>query len=408
MKMRTPPRALRSTRPHRAIKPTPAHQRDAHVTPDHAMQSATSEHSQLSPPALAPATILQLQRTQGNQAVERLLAAHQTTEHSQAVARLHGAAETTIRRLLDEDFEHGGKPGPGETDQCNAFAKQVSTYVDQAYNELISGNLGAWKGAKAATFIGMVLRGSSVAHTHAANAIEERVYALMPQDKMAGLTWVPQFAEAMGSASKPDIVIHLPSGKQALVDITSDRGHILGKAGGWTTSELYVYVAEAYFPSITKSDIPNIKTAIQRGGIGLAEARVLKVDADEQRQDRLRKKRAETEEVRELYNTYDSFADFASTCDLFSHLTAGQRPTAATEFLRKHGIVVRGMRSRKGPRKPSPLTKKKMLTKARKVRDAKQKQSVEALLAVATNAGQQAAPLAVAVQTDDRDRLASP
>lgn len=407
MKVRTP-RALRDTRPNRPTRRASPHQPGAQMAADHATPGtladpAVSQHERVSSPMLAPETILQLQRTQGNQAVQRLLAAQQTVGHSQHSAGLEAAAEPTIRRLLDEDFEHGGTPGPDETSQCSTFAQQVSTYVDQAYNELISGNLAAWKGAKAATFIDMVLRGSSVAHTHAANAIEERVYALMPKGKMSGLTWVPQFAEAMGAASKPDIVIHLPSGKQALVDITSDRGHILGKAGGWTTSELYVYVAEAYFPSITKADIPNIKAALQRGGIGEDEARALKRDADEQRKDRRDKKRADTAEVRTLYNTFSSFENFAQTCDHFKHLPQSQRHTAATVFLRKHGIVVRGMRSRKGPRKPSPLTKQKMLTKARKVRAAKQKQSVEALLAVATGAGRQAPPSAGATQTDERE-----
>lgn len=403
MKMRTP-KALRNTRPHRPTRRASAHQPNAHVAPEHTapgtlVDPAMAQHDHQAAATLAPETILQLQRTQGNQAVQRLLAMQQTTQS----AGLGRAAEITLQRLLDEDFEHGGKPGPDETSQCSAFAQQVSTYVDQAYNELISGNLAAWKGAKAATFIDMVLRGSSVAHTHAANAIEERVYALMPKGKMSGLTWVPQFAEAMGAASKPDIVIHLPSGKQALVDITSDRGHILGKAGGWTTSELYVYVAEAYFPSITKTDIPNIKAAIQKGGIGEDEARVLKQAADEERKDRRDRKRADTAEVRELYNTFNSFEHFAQTCDQFKHLAKSQRYTAATALLRKHGIVVRGMRSKKGVRKPSPLTKKKMLTKARKARAAKQKQSVEALLATATNAGQPAAASAGAIQTDEHE-----
>ncbi|HYH86890.1 MAG TPA: hypothetical protein VEX60_15665 [Pyrinomonadaceae bacterium] len=283
-----------------------------------------------------------------------------------------------IQRVLDEDFKHGGTPKMGETAACRAFAKKVSDFVDQAYNELISGNVKEWKGAKAATFLELLLNGHGTAKTHAANAIEERVYALMLKADMT-LKWVPQFADAMGSASKPDIVIHLPSGNEALVDITSDRGHILGKAGGWTTSERYVYVAEAYFHSVREEHIANIKSAIEKGGIKLEDALELRKQADAARRKRLKALMEERRIVREGFREYGSFSNYALT--EFSSLPKSQRMTAAARYLRANGIVVKGMRRAKGKRKPSLETLKKKKATARKVRAAKEKKSAEELLA---------------------------
>jgi len=284
-----------------------------------------------------------------------------------------------IQRILDEDFEHGGTPGKGETAACHAFAQRVSDFVDTAYDELISGNVKEWKGAKAATFLNMVLKGHSAAKTHAANAIEERVYALMKAGGMS-LKWVPQFTEGMGSASKPDIVIHLPSGAEALVDITSERAHILRKAGGWTTSIRYVYVAEAYFNPIREGDIANIKSAIEKGGIGLSDARLLKMVADSEREDKLRAKKEENSEVREEFNKYGNFTLYALTNPRFWHVPKQSRQTAAMLFLRKHGVIVKGMRKMKGRRKPSIETLKKKRTMARKVGAKKGKKSAEQAL----------------------------
>jgi hypothetical protein len=270
-------------------------------------------------------------------------------------------------------------PLKGDTGKCRTFAKKVSDFVDQAYDELITGNVGAWKGAKAATFLNMVLKGHSAAKTHAANAIEERVYALMNATAM-GLPWVPQHTDGMGSASRPDIVIHLGVGREALIDITSERGHILRKAGAWTTSARYVYVAEAYFDPIREGDIPNIKDAMVKGGIDSVQARLLKRLADEEREDKLRAKAQASAEVREEFNEWGSFARYASECPRFDKYPVGSRPTAAMLFLRKHGIIVKGMRRLKGRRKPSLETMKMRKTAARKVRAKKEQKSAEQAL----------------------------
>lgn len=295
-----------------------------------------------------------------------------------ALAPAHGRG--VVQRLLDEEFGHGGTPGEGETAACRAFAQKVSDFVDQAYNELITGNVKAWTGAKAATFLNLVIKGHRIAVTHAANAIEERVYALMGQTAMP-LKWEAQYSAGMGSASRPDIVIHLKSGKEALVDITSERGHILRKAGGWTTSERYVYVAEAYFKPVRAGDIPNIKAAMEKGGIGLSEATALKVAADEKRKDKLREKMDDIAKVRKEFNKYGSFAHYAHNHPRFSDLlNPSARRAAARKFLLMYGIRVKGVMPVKGKRKPSIETRKIMAARAMRARKAKERKSAAELL----------------------------
>ncbi|HLP88225.1 MAG TPA: DUF4157 domain-containing protein [Nostocaceae cyanobacterium] len=288
-----------------------------------------------------------------------------------------------IQCQLDENFDHGGEPLANDTQQCHAFAQKVSDYVDQAYNELISGNVTGWTGAKISTFINLVFRNSSVAHTHAANAIEERVYALM-SNPMEELLWTPQYTEGMGGVSKPDIVIHLSGEgeevREALVDITSDRGHILRKGGGWTTSTRYVYVAEAYFESIRKNHIPVIKEGLNQKGISIEEATRLKKMAEDERQRKLEEKQEKQREIRKIYNEFNSFTDFANNYYKFSSIPLNQRQTVATKFLKKYGIKVKGMKTYKGKKKMSEETKKKQIQKARKARMTKEKKSVAELL----------------------------
>ena len=286
-------------------------------------------------------------------------------------------ARGVIQRLLDEDFGHGGESTKEEFEACKAFARRVSAFVDQAYEELTTGNVKEWTGSKIATFLEMVLNDHKSAKTHAANAIEERVYALMKATDM-GLKWVPQYAEAMGGVSKPDIVIHLPSRKCALIDITSERGHILRKSGGWTTNPAYIYVAEAFFRPIRAHHMSGIKAAIEEGGVTVQQARKLRRQADLVKLAERQVKIGLRDSVREVLNSYPSFSKYAMA--EFSSLPKGSRLTAATKHLRTHGITVKGMRQLKGRRKASEETRRKRTVLARKVRAAKERESAEELL----------------------------
>lgn len=239
---------------------------------------------------------------------------------------------------------------------CHTFAVKVSDLVDEAYEELITGKVGAWKGAKAATFFRLLLEQHPIAVTWVANAMEERVYALMKATDM-GLKWKPQFVEGMGGASRPDVVVHLDSGKFALIDITSDRFHILGKSGGWETSQDYVYLAEAWFPSVTVGDLPNIRAAIKKGGIGLDEAEHLRAEADEERHRKLRKLQKQRTKIRDDLNEAGSFKAYVD-----EHWEGDT--TAASQYLQTWGIVVKGARRRKGRRKESVEAKRKRQQKA--------------------------------------------
>lgn len=285
-----------------------------------------------------------------------------------------------VQRKLDEDFKHGGIPKQGEAEKCHAFAQKVSDFVDQAYTELISGKVGSWKGAKFGTFLKLLIRGSRTTHTHAANAIEERVYALMKSTNM-GLAWDAQYSEAMGSVSRPDIIVKgFADNKEALIDITSDREHILGKAGAWTTSTNYIYIAEAWFNKIRKSHLEKIKNAIEEGGVGSKEAQDIIDKAERQRERLLLVKQHNAKRMREAYNEFQNFSDFAMNYYQFSGIAKNSRRTAARNLLKKHNIKVKGMTALRGKRKSSERTKKMRLDKARKSRANKEKMSEKALL----------------------------
>ncbi len=320
------------------------------AAPTSEVASLGVQRAMFDPAHAAPADVLAVQRTLGNRATNRLVSTHQP--------------EPVIQRKLDEDFKHGGVPTPDELAKCKAFAHRVSDIVDQAYDELLTGKIGEWKGEKITTFLTLLRRGSPMALPHVGNAVEERVYELMKKADL-GLPWTPQFAEAMGGASKPDIVINLDSGHEALIDVTSDRGHILRKVGGWTTSERYVYVAEAYFPSVTAGDLPNIKTAIKEGGIGKKEARALKQAADEERERKVKARQEEVAEAREFYNQYSSFAEF--TREEF-----GGSKAEAADYLREYGLgSLKGVPKLKGKRKASEDTLKQRRQLANKQKKLK-------------------------------------
>lgn len=329
---------------------------------EHAAAPAGLQRAILDPARATPAEMLNIQRTLGNRAANRLV---QT-----------GRTAPVIQRLLDENFKHGGEPiDEEELENCKAFAQKVSDIVDQAYEELITGQIGEWNGKKIATFLNLLQKydePKTVATAWAGNAVEERVYALMKKTNM-GLPWTPQFTEGMGGVSFPDIVINLDTDREALVDVTSDRQHILRKGGAWTKSKRYVYVAEAYFPSVTEDDLPNIKAALKEGGIGLKQAKALKKAADEERKRRAEEWFQKVTEERQRYNQYASFSKFVR--EEFD----GDK-TAAAHHMREHGLgSLKGVPKLKGKRKPSEDTRKKYRRRARKEKQAKQKQLESAL-----------------------------
>jgi hypothetical protein len=281
------------------------------------------------------------------------------------------ADRETVRRHLDESFTAKGVPSAADRQQCKAFATKVSGLVDQAYDDLLTGNVKPWKGSKIATFLRLLSSNSPYALPWAGNAIEERVYELMKVENM-GLEWVPQFAEGMGSASKPDIVVTLLSGKQALIDITSDRFHIEGKAGGWLTSDRYVYLAEAWFPSVLAPHLTIIRTGIEANGISKEHAQKLLNDAEEIRAAKRAEFKEGQQQARAELNDAGSFAAYAREI-------WGGDTTAASHFLQEWGIKAKGATRRKGPRKPSAeaMRLKKKKAAAKKYREGKKRKREE-------------------------------
>lgn len=295
--------------------------------------------------------MLALQRSAGNLHV------------AQALGRV---PRPVLARALDTDFEHAGKPTEAEQKTCDAFGAIVSGFVDQAHLALLGGHVKGWKGAKITAFLKLLTKGHRAAVVHAGNVIEERVYALMLAATLPA-EWKAQFSEGMGSASKPDIVIHLGDGREGLIDITSQRGHILGKAGAWTTSKKYVYVAEAWFPSVFADHLPHIRKAIEAGGLGEKELAEMQAEVAEQRKNRAKQREAELKEAREIYRSYSSFSAFVE--EAFE----GSR-TEAAKWMRERGMGgYKGVPKRKGRRKISEAARKQRKKKAAEARKLKAK-----------------------------------
>jgi hypothetical protein len=217
--------------------------------------------------------------------LERVLALQRSAGNLQVAQALGRGARPVLSRALDTDFVHAGEPTKEEKRVCDEFGKIVSGFVDSAHLDLLAGRVKGWEGAKITAFLKLLMAGHRSAVVHAGNVIEERVYALMKDAKLPA-SWTPQFSVGMGGASRPDIVINLDSGREGLIDITSQRAHILGKAGAWTTSQNYVYVAEAWFPSILADHLPHITKAIKKGGIGDKELAAMQASVAEQRKNR--------------------------------------------------------------------------------------------------------------------------
>jgi hypothetical protein len=327
---------LRIFDPDEEERAAPVREPDAVPAPEPVLDAARPAR----PVPMRAAQVLALQRTAGNRSV------------------VSGLRRPVIARKLDDSFEPAGKPTEAELAACKTFAQQVSDIVDQAYGELMRGDVAGWEGQKIATFLRLLRAGEAWAVTHAGNAIEERVYALMGKTTFA-LPWTPQFAEAMGGASKPDIVVKVGPGREALIDVTSDRGHIIGKAGGWLTSERYVYVAEAYFDSIRKPHMIPILEAVNQGGVTDESVQAMKEAAERQRQAVAKLKKQIADEARALFAESGNMSRFAK--DHFDGSVA-----AASRYLRERGVVVKGSRPPERRRTVSDDSVKKRKQAARK------------------------------------------
>ena len=296
--------------------------------------------------------------------VERVLALQRSAGNLHVAQALGRRPRPGLARTLDTDFEHAGKPTKEEKKTCDAFAAIVSDFVDEAHLALLAGRVKDWEGAKITAFLKLLTAGKTTAVVHAGNVIEERVYALMKSAKLPA-PWTPQFSASMGGASRPDVVINLPSGNEGLIDITSQRAHILGKAGSWTTSETFVYVAEAWFPSILADHLPHIRKAIKDGGIGDEELAAMQASVAEQRKNRKEQRDAELREAREIRASYSSHAAFVREA-----FEGDKR--AAEEWMREHGMAnYKGVPKKKGPRKISAETRakrKKLAAKTAKLK----------------------------------------
>jgi hypothetical protein len=286
------------------------------------------------PHALAsvpPDAIRRLQRSVGNAGLASALGAL-------------GAPPALLQRQLDEDFKHAGAPTADELAACRKFAKIVSDLVDRTHLDLLAGNVKDWEGAKITAFLKLLNDDHPAALVHVGNAIEERVYALMKKTDF-DLPWVAQFDEAMGGSSFPDIVVHLDSGKRALIDITSDRSHVLGKAGAWTTSTHYVYVAEAWFPSVFAGHLPAIAANVTAGGVDDKHVARMVRKVEREREARRAAREKKLFDARARRNEYSSYTAFVSA------EFDGDR-TAADAWMRDNGLGSAKGVGRRAKRRP--------------------------------------------------------
>jgi hypothetical protein len=312
---------IREPLQHRApARPAPPQPSPARSGATHdAAAVALRGHAQRALASVPPNTIRALQRAVGNAGVASALGAPGAREDAWTpaapLASVRGRAARVaappalLQRKLDDDFKHGGVPTDLELAACQKFATIVSDLVDQAHLDLLAGKVADWRGAKITAFLGLLGRGSPAALVHVGNAIEERVYALMKKTAF-DLDWVPQFDEAMGGSSFPDIVVHLDSLKRGLIDITSDRGHVLGKGGSWTTSTNYVYVAEVWFPSVFAEHLPDVAANVKAGGVGQAHVAKMVRKVEREREARRAAHAKKLSDARERRNEYTSYTAF--------------------------------------------------------------------------------------------------
>lgn len=269
-----------------------------------------------------------------------------------------------VQRLLDYLNFTPDALKTAEGKQCHAFALIVSKFVDEAHADLLAGKIKSWKGPKLATFLQMLNRGEPMALVHVGNVIEERVYALMDKTKMP-LEWTKQSHPDMGAVSKPDIILHLDSGNDGLIDITSDRFHVLAKGGKWVGGK-HVYVAEAYFNSVTAGELPIIKANAAKGGVGQSQVTKMVKAAAAARAAKEEAWGKEVAEARDLVNEYDSGTAFAEA-EFDGNMTAMEK-WCLSYGIRKKGFTKRGATKLKRGRKSSDETKAKRRSDAAKKR----------------------------------------
>jgi hypothetical protein len=268
-----------------------------------------------------------------------------------------------VQRMLDERWMSKAALKTKEGVLCHNFAQRVSDFVDEAHKDLLTGNVKGWKGIKIATFVSLLIQGKSTASAWAGNAIEERVYALMKKHGMP-LKWTPQQSESMGSASFPDIVIHLPgTTDDGLVDITSDRLHIERKAGGWFGAS-HIYVAEAYFDPVTAEQLPIVLANLKAGGVDEQTAKDMAAAALAKRKAAEKARKATVSEARKLANKYTSGKEFIEKA--FKGNKKQARQFLLEHGLKKKGVTGVGATKRRKARKLSDETKKQ---RARKIRE---------------------------------------
>ncbi|MBE2320591.1 hypothetical protein DVA67_031820 [Solirubrobacter sp. CPCC 204708] len=270
--------------------------------------------------ALTPAAVLALQRNAGNHAVSQLL----------------GRRPLLLREVSEE--ETVAQPTPDELATCRRCAAILDGLTQQARAELINGEVRDWVGDKFNTFMKFIAAGKdNLAVLWAANAIEERVYALLKTTKLP-CDWKPQRAESMGSASKPDIVLLFADSKVGLIDVTSDAGHILRKAGNWVGGAKHIYAAEVLFAKIDLPHLSVIKQALGKTGRISIRIRVKKAGAIQKERKQQRDKDAAR--ARRLWNTYGSVEKIAASESEFAN--AGE----VRKFLRSVNFTAKGFKGK--------------------------------------------------------------
>ncbi|GAA0361479.1 hypothetical protein [Bacillus horti] len=210
-------------------------------------QSENNPYNQLHVDSLPSNSLLQLQRTIGNQAVEQLFRAQQVmppspsteTEVAQRTPIFH---KPTAETALTSDVEK----------ELWDIAQKIDDEVNSAYTRFMTGD---YNGASQAQIDLYTLRkyefdnNSKSMHpsTAAGYVIEGMVNSVIN-----GMDGVEIQVTNLLDGTRPDVLITLPSGEMGLLDITASKsaGHILGKKGNWLNHQNIPLVIESVYPSI--------------------------------------------------------------------------------------------------------------------------------------------------------------
>lgn len=215
---------------------------------------------------LLPDDLLYLQRTIGNQAVQRLLAERQA-QKTTVVARTP-AGEAIQRK--HKRWKPAGGLGLQHAER-EVLANTISNRVDAAHlrvvNMLKTGKLEQLPGVsdrRFAYWVETLQQGERQAASTGYIIEDAATY---------GLTDPPyelQVTTEMRN-TRPDVVATDTQGRKAFLDITASASvdHIFDKEGNWAARD---YVAEEYYPSINFGDIASTK-------LELSEEDMRKIDA---------------------------------------------------------------------------------------------------------------------------------